>query len=279
MEDPVTCRVFLLVLLTIAVCWNSALALASVDGDLFPVPDENAITFWGHACLYIDVDGYGIVLDPVFEKRTFLRWRRVPAPPPSSYAGAGLILISHAHPDHLSLETLRNFPPGATILCPKPSERYISTVGMEVKAMKPGDEFTFPGGKVVAVVAEHAGTRYGIRSRTDGGALGYVVYTPYATVYYSGDTNLFDGMDEVGRTHSPDVAIFNISGHLHGDDAVEAARRVGAKTVIPVHFGAYGHFFIPERKRPRDYDEMLEGLGDTMVLLGLGESHPLRTDR
>lgn len=248
---------------------------AEIDGDLFPVPETNAITFWGHACFYVDVEGYGIVMDPVFETYVFLRWRHAPAPPPSSYACTRLILITHAHPDHLSLETLREFPSEAVILCPKPSERYISTLGREVKAMAPGEEFGFPGGKVVAVMAQHAGTRYGVRSQTDGGALGFVVYTPYQTVYCSGDTNLFSGIDEVGETHSPEIAVLNISGHLHGENAVDAARRLGSDVVIPAHFGVYGYLFMPQPEKPRGYDEMLEGLGDRMVLLGLGETYPL----
>jgi L-ascorbate metabolism protein UlaG (beta-lactamase superfamily) len=249
---------------------------AEIDGELFPTPETNAITFWGHACFYVDVEGYGIVIDPVFETYVFLRWRHVPIPPPSSYAGTRLILISHAHPDHLSLETIRELPAEAVILCPQPSERYILTLGRPVKAMAPGDEVEFPGGKVVAVVAQHAGTRYGVRSQTDGGALGYVIYTPYRTLYYSGDTNLFWGIEEVGKTHSPDIAVLNISGHLHGEDAVEAARQLGSDVVIPAHFGAYGYLFMPEPEKPRDYDEMLEGLGETMVMLAPGDTYPLR---
>ena len=35
---------------------------------LFPAPPRDAITFWGHACVYIDVDGVGVVTDPVFER-------------------------------------------------------------------------------------------------------------------------------------------------------------------------------------------------------------------
>jgi L-ascorbate metabolism protein UlaG (beta-lactamase superfamily) len=125
-------------------------------------------------------------------------------------------------------------------------------------------------------MAQHAGTRYGVRSQTDGGALGFVIYTPYRTLYYSGDTNLFRGIEEVGKTHSPDIAVLNMSGHLHGGDAVEAARRLGSEVVIPAHFGVYGYLFMPEPEKPRDYDELLEGLGDTMVLLGPGETYPLR---
>ena len=177
-------------------CLPDAGIASAVDGDLFPAPQVNAITFWGHACFYIDVDGYGIAVDPVFETHAFLRWRHVPVPPATSYAGTRLILISHAHPDHLSLETIRGFPPGAVILCPRPSERYISTIGRQVRAMAPGDVFEFSGGRVVAVLAKHAGTRYGVRSRTDGGALGFVIYTPYSTVYVSGDTNLFPGLED-----------------------------------------------------------------------------------
>jgi L-ascorbate metabolism protein UlaG (beta-lactamase superfamily) len=282
MEDLLMCRgsraaTFLtLTLIVFCTCMTSSGLAEPVDGDMFPVPEADAVTFWGHACIYIDVGGYGIVTDPVFEGHTVVRWRHVPAPPASSYAGTRLILISHAHPDHLSLDTIREFPPGAVILCPMPSERYISTLGREVKAVAPGDEFEFPGGRVVAVVARHAGTRYGIRSQTDGGALGFVIYTPWQTVYYSGDTSLFDGITEVGEVHAPDISILNICGHLHGEDAVEAARRLGSETVIPCHFGAYGYLFMPERKRPRDLDQLVEDLGDRVVLLGIGESYPLR---
>jgi L-ascorbate metabolism protein UlaG (beta-lactamase superfamily) len=268
-------RAATLALLALAACQSAAVALGQPDGDLFPVPEANTITFWGHSCLYVDVDGFGITIDPVFERLASLRWRRAPVPPPASYAGTRLILISHTHPDHLSLSTIRTFPADAAILCPEPAERYISTPARTVRAMKPGETLTFPGGKVVAVVAKHAGTRYGIWSQTDGGALGYVIYTPYSTVYYSGDTNLFAGIDDVARDHAPDIAILNISGHLHGEDAVEAADRLGARVVIPVHFGAYGYVFMPAAKRPRDYDELARGLGERMAVLGLGESFPL----
>jgi len=240
--------------------------------ELFGKPPANSITFWGHACFYVDVEGYGIITDPAFGGRQFLRWRRVPAPPPASYDGARLILVSHSHPDHLAPETLRTFPPGVTVLCPQPAAETILELGMHAKVMRPGDSFDYPGGKVVAVMAKHAGSRYGIRSPTDGSALGYVIYTPRSTVYYSGDTNLFEGLDDVGRVHSPDIAILNISGHLHGEDAVEAARRIGAATVIPSHFGAYGHLFLPEPELPRDYDQLKDGLGEAVVLLHLGES-------
>gem|GEM_PF-1732470 len=261
--------------LVLSACAIPAAPAAEIDADIFQVPRKNAITFWGHASFYVDVDGYGIAVDPVFDDHAFLRWRHKPIPPAYSYAGTRLILITHAHTDHLSLDTIRDFPPEALILCPRPSERYISRLGREVKALAPGEEYAFPGGRVVAVMAKHAGTKYGIRSRTDGGAMGYVICTQYATVYFSGDTNLFDGIYEVGEKYAPDISVLNITGHLHGEDAVEAARGLGSKTIIPCHFGAYGYLFLPELHEPRDYEELVEALGDRIVLMGLGESYPL----
>jgi len=255
-----------------AICLAGSPDCSGAIAELFGKPPANSITFWGHACFYIDVQGYGIVTDPAFEGRLFLRWRRVPAPPPASYAGTRLILISHSHPDHLAPNTLRTFPQDVTVLCPQPAAGMIEDLGMNAEIMRPGDSFDYPGGRVVAVMAKHAGARYGVRSPKDGSALGYVIYTPSSTIYYSGDTNLFEGMNDVGRVHSPDIAILNISGHLHGNDAVKAARRIGAGTVIPAHFGTYGHLFLPASELPRDYDQLKDGLGERLTLLHLGES-------
>jgi L-ascorbate metabolism protein UlaG (beta-lactamase superfamily) len=250
-------------------------SIAGADPALFPDPPAAAVPFWGHACLYIDVGGYGLVTDPVFDKRAFLRYRKKPAPPAAHYRNAGLVLISHAHSDHLSTRTLKTFPGGVTILCPEPSAKYLADLGREVRAMRPGDEFVYPGGKVVAVRAYHTGGQWGVRASDDGRALGYVIYTPRSRTYYSGDTNYFRGIDDVGIAHRPDVAILNISGHLHGADAVLAALATVAPVVIPSHFGVYGFFFFGEQERPRDYDEIEGVLEPVLQLLEIGESATL----
>ena len=95
--------------------------LARTDETLFPDPPENAITFWGHACTYIDIAGFGIVTDPVFDQATFFRRRKVPAPPPPAYRNARVVLLSHAHQDHLSPRSLVTFPAETVILAPVPT--------------------------------------------------------------------------------------------------------------------------------------------------------------
>jgi L-ascorbate metabolism protein UlaG (beta-lactamase superfamily) len=250
-------------------------SLADADPTLFPDPADNTITFWGHACVYIDVDGYGIVTDPVFQKTTDWRRRRVPAPPPSSYAKTGVILVSHGHNDHLSANTIRTFPETATVLCSRACAKYLEDVPQKVIVMNIGDEFEYRGGKVVAVPAHHTGGRFGWRADHDGRALGFVIYTPQSVIYYTGDTNYWDGIDEIGEKYRPDIAIVNVNGHLHSSDAIQAILATRAPTVIPTHFGAYGYLWVGEQKVPRKYEKIENILEPVLLFLNLGESCPL----
>ena len=254
-------------------------SLARIDPDLFPAPPHNSITFWGHACCYIDVDGFGIVTDPVFEKNLFFRTRKIPAPPPSVYAGAGVVLVSHAHDDHLSDATIRSFPRSAIVLCPPPAARYLEDVEQEVRVMGIGDTLEIPGGRIVAVAANHMAGRLGWHPKADGRALGYVIETPTSTIYYTGDTNYFPGFVEVSQTFRPDIALVNVNGHLHDTEAARAAKQTGADVVIPTHHAAYGFLLIGERKHARSLEELQSRLGSTLVTLDLGESYPLPTRR
>jgi L-ascorbate metabolism protein UlaG (beta-lactamase superfamily) len=250
--------------------------LAHPDPDLFPDPNSNGITFWGHACVYIDVDGQGIVTDPVFGRSAFLRRRRIPAPPAASYAAAKVVLISHAHDDHLSPETLRTFPEDVVILCPPPSAQYITDVGRTVRVMHPGDIFEMGEARITAVAAHHPGTRRGTDAESDGRALGYVIDTPAATIFYSGDTDYFSGFSDVGSTFHPDIAILNVNGHLPSTDATRAAWATGARVVIPIHWGGYRYWVVGGNQRPRDEATLRRVLGNRLLVLEVGQSLPFR---
>jgi L-ascorbate metabolism protein UlaG (beta-lactamase superfamily) len=249
--------------------------LATPNGDLFPPPPRDAVTFWGHACVYIDAGGVGVVTDPVFERSVFMRKRRIASPPPSSYAGARVVLISHAHPDHLSGETLRTFPEGVVILAPRPCAKYLDDVGREVRIMAPGDVFETEGVRVTAVAAHHMGPRLGLDAAADGRALGYVVETAAATIFYSGDTDYFSGFADVGWSFDPDVAILNINGHLASTEATRAAWATRAPVVIPIHWGGFGYWVFGGNKRPRDGDTLARVIGEKLKVLEVGQSLPL----
>lgn len=240
----------------------------------FSNPPRDAITFWGHACCYIDIAGVGIITDPVFDDSYSLFHRRlIPSPPPSAYAETDIILISHAHRDHLSPKTLAAFPKKATILCPAPSAEYLSDLDMHVRVLRPGQSFVFQDLTIVAVPAYHPGGRNSLRARADGRALGFIIQTGRITLYYSGDTGYFDGLRTIGRTYRPDLALLNINGHLNSTDALRAFYALDASRVIPMHFGAYSS---PRGDRsPRWCGELEDILGSMFTRLAIGDSFRL----
>lgn len=237
-------------------------------------PPADAITFWGHACAYIDVGGYGIVTDPVFSRKyATIRKRLITSPPLSSYDQTRIILISHAHQDHLDPQTLWRFPAKAQILAPAPSAEYLRKHGFSARVMRPGDTYEFPGGSVTAVAALHPGYRLSLKARSDGRAIGYIIRTSSETIYYTGDTEYFSGFSKVGSKYRPDVVLLNLNGHLHSGEAVAAIRDLGTPTVIPIHFGAYNGKMV--RLGPQWRAELMDSVGQTVVPLEVGQSYSL----
>jgi L-ascorbate metabolism protein UlaG (beta-lactamase superfamily) len=261
-----------------------ALSLATGCGggarnlDLSPVadPPEDSITFWGHASTYIDAAGTGIVTDPMFEDSYLLVMRRkAPVPPPAAYAEADIVLYSHPHPDHFSKETLATFPAEVTVVCPHSVAHYLEDSGRTLHVVAPGDVVAFPGGEIEAVPAWHSGERMKMFGHDHDGALGYVIRTEDYTLYWSGDTDFFPGMEEIGTKHRPDIAMLNINGHLHSEEVVQAVHALRVGRVLPVHHGAYGFLFFGEREQPRGYEDLAKWLGPVIQPLEIGEAMSL----
>jgi L-ascorbate metabolism protein UlaG (beta-lactamase superfamily) len=238
-------------------------------------PPPNTLSFWGHSACYVDLDGTGIVTDPVFNGWLgYIFPRKAPAPEPPAYDQARIVLISHAHRDHLDRSTLATFPAAATILCPLPAVEHVTGVPAQVIGMAPGDSYPFPGGTIVAVPALHPEGRNSFTAKSDGGALGYVIITPAHTLYYTGDTSYFDGFKAVAATYAPEVVLMNLNAHLHAGEALMAIRDLGAPAVVLLHHGAY---LSPNDLRWPVWRAGLAAVGDTCVTLAVGESRPLAT--
>lgn len=237
-----------------------------------PAPD--AITFWGHACCYIDINGIGIVTDPVFDDSyAIFRNRIIPPPPPFSYSDADIVLISHAHRDHLSPKTLAAFPKSAVILCSEPSERLLSDLEIPVKVMAPGQIYRFKEVTVIAVPAYHPGGRNSLNADADGRALGFIIHTPDRVLYYSGDTEYFSGLRTIGKTYRPDIAIINLTSHLSDSDFIRAVFAIGAPRVIPIHYGAFSG--PSSRNGPRRCGELKQILGSILAPIEVGEQYSI----
>jgi len=234
----------------------------------FHPPPENGIAFWGHSAMYIDIDGEGIITDPVFSARySPLSRRIIGSPGADACEGVRLILLSHAHADHLCTRSLNLFPDDARILCSAPCAEYLE--GRDYRVLGLWEEYRGENLTVTAVPADHAGGRFSLDAESDGRAVGFVISTPQATIYYSGDTRYFGGFKVIGERFKPDIAILNVNAHLRAD-AARAASDVGARAVIPAHHGA---FVSPTSKRNYDWQEQLrKAIGSRYRELPVGGS-------
>lgn len=107
-----------------------------------------------------------------------------------------------------------------------------------------GEVAVFGGVVVRAVPARHGGFRPPRGPRAE--ALGYVLEGS-RSVYFAGDTGHFDAMHQIA-SGGLDVALLPVAGwgltlplatHLDPLAAAHAARLLGARLAVPIHWGTY----------------------------------------
>ena len=61
------------------------------------------------------------------------------------------------------------------------------------------------------------------------------------SLYHAGDTHVFGDMRLIGELYRPEVAMLPIGGHftMGPREAAMAVRYLGAKTVLPLHWGTF----------------------------------------
>ena len=98
--------------------------------------------------------------------------------------------------------------------------------------------------------------------------IGFVLEWPgqRGALYISGDTTWFSGIAEIGRRFRIETAILHLGGVRFGltgplrytfgaRGAVKAARALGAKTIVPVHYAGWTHFKEPRERFEHAFTE------------------------
>ena len=148
----------------------------------------------------------------------------------SSYE-ADLVLITHSHFDHLSVEDIKkSIKKGGKILAPKDCLKELE--GYDFIAVKPNQKIELEGVTIETVPAYNPEKEFHPKANN---WVGYIIRFPDESVYIAGDTDLIPEMKDV----KTDVAILPIGGTytMDKDSANEALKLIKPKAVIPIHYG------------------------------------------
>jgi L-ascorbate metabolism protein UlaG (beta-lactamase superfamily) len=200
---------------------------------------KTRITWLGHATVLITTaKGTNILIDPFIEHNPkYPKGFELPSK-------IHYVLLTHGHGDHISDVVPVAKKHGSTVVAIYELAAYVAgqgaekTIGMNLGGTVQLDEAT-----ATMVDAKHSsgaldknGTHY------VGIAAGFVITAPGSPVIYdAGDTSVFGDMRLIGDLYRPEVALLPIGGHytMGPKEAAAAARLIGAKTILPLHFGTF----------------------------------------
>jgi L-ascorbate metabolism protein UlaG (beta-lactamase superfamily) len=200
-----------------------------------------ALVYVGHATLLVELAGARLLTDPLLGAGIGHVRRIAPRPRLEELAALDAVLISHAHRDHLDIPSLRKVARRCPVIAPRGCVRLLRRCGArEIVEVQSGDRVAVSGVEVEAVHARHDGRRNPRGAPAE--ALGYVLRGA-TSVYFAGDTDLFDGMATLAE--GIDVAALPIAGwgarlppgHLDPERAAQAAALIRPAVAVPIHWG------------------------------------------
>jgi L-ascorbate metabolism protein UlaG (beta-lactamase superfamily) len=255
-------------------------------------PGQLGITWIGHSSFLLDIDGQNLLIDPVFA--TFLvvlKRRRRPGVALRHLPPVDVLLLTHAHMDHLNIPSLRRVlrnnrrlgAPAPVAIVPNGVADLIDKLGFrEIRPLPAWQSTKFGTLTITATPARHWGARY--FNDTWRGYGGYVIGSPTTSVYHCGDSASFPGFAEIGQRLKPAIALLPIgayypdsfrSVHTSPEDAWQAFEALGSHTLIPMHYGTFRLSLEPMDEPPLRLAAAAAHAGrqGTVLLLQEGRTH------
>lgn len=251
--------------------------------------NELGVTFIGHASFFVQIGGRSVLIDPNFARWLFVLKRlRRPGLRVRDLPPIDLVLVTHAHFDHLHRPSLRAIVQNnlrtsgvaPAIIVPTHVSDLVADLGfseiIELDWWKTSCDGDL---SVTHVPSRHWGAR--ILKDSHRGYGGYVLQTGKHSVYHAGDTAYFAGFREIGRRLSPELALLPIGAynppqfrnvHANPADATRAFLDLKARWMVPMHYGTFrlSHEPIDEPLQLLDEEARSAGIEDRVFVLEEG---------
>ena len=225
-------------------------------------PEHLHIWWLGQSGFLIQYEGRHLLFDPYLSDSLTTKYAQTDKPhvritqrvvAPERLDFVDLVTSSHNHTDHLDKETLgplMEANPGMPLVIPEANRAFVvDRLGVEMSwpvGLDAGKSVKAGGFTVHAVPAAHNELETDAEGRHR--FLGYVVEVGPFTVYHSGDTLRYDGMETWLQRWPVDIALLpingnlperRVAGNLDGREAVVLGKDMGARMVIPCHYDMF----------------------------------------
>nr|MBC7244826.1 MBL fold metallo-hydrolase [Chloroflexota bacterium] len=221
-------------------------SLANYIREISVSPGDVAI-FWlgGAGFAFKTAAGKIVFIDPYLSDclDRFYSWKRLPLSPIPFAPGevkADLVLVTHAHDDHLDPETIPAMAAASQAVFAGPTNCVSAMRGWGIPAervveINRGESCVIQGVPVSAVFAHHISTA-GAQTPD---AVGYVLNLDGVVIYHTGDTLYHPNLQRV-KALQPQVVLPCINGqygNMSTEEAAQLTYEIEASVAIPMHWG------------------------------------------
>lgn len=229
------------------------------------------VTWAGHSTVAIHEGDDVVLTDPHFRQRIWaVRRHSPPGFPVAAVPPDAMAVISHAHLDHLDAGTVDLLPASVFYAVPLGLREWFAARGRRnVVELDWWESHTRGAWTFTCLPSQHWSQRVEIPfNRTLW--CSWLIEGPRRTYFFAGDTGYFHGFAEFGRRFPDiDLAILPIGAyaprafigyqHMDPQQAYRAFEDLGAKRLLPVHWGTFRLSHEPVDEPPAELRRHLEG--------------------
>lgn len=223
---------------------------------LFPElkPEQIGLTWIGHASFLLQTPEANLLVDPNWAKwLKVIKRIRHPGLEIRDLPAIDLVLVTHAHFDHLDRRSLRRVAEDQPIVVPFEVGSLVHGLGFKsVHELNYWGTFEHGPARITLTPCNHWGARMLHDSHRGFG--GYIIEVGGRTIFHCGDTAFFDGFKEIGKRYKIDLALLPIGAydppsrrdvHMNPEEALQAFEDLGAARMVPMHYGSFRLSYEP----------------------------------
>ncbi len=260
--------------------------------DIIATRHQPGLRVWwlGQSGFLIQCQNHHLLFDPYLSDTLSIKYAQTDKPhvrmteqviAPEKLTFIDLVTSTHNHTDHLDAATLlplKQANPALHLILPAANKAFaIDRLNGEATwliAMEAGQTTNIAGFEINAIPAAHEGLDTDTQGRHK--YMGYIIRCGNWTIYHSGDTLLYENMEQWLSQFQIDLALLpingrrperRVAGNLSGPEAAQLAHNIGTKTVIPCHY----NMFEFNTENPLTFVQTCQSLNQDYAVLRCGE--------